>query len=62
MSKGSNDGRPKRGRRPMMVEATPPPLGEELIAKLQNAVNAAQRKRMADRNVGSASQSPDKQP
>ncbi len=44
-----------------MEEATPPPLSEELIAKLQNAVNAAQRKRVSDRNDASTSQSAERQ-
>jgi hypothetical protein len=60
MSNGTNDGRPKKDR-PMMDEAAPPPLSEELIAKLQRAVSAAQRKRMPDPKVISAIESPEKQ-
>jgi hypothetical protein len=66
MSKGTNDGRPKEGRpkegRPKTGEATPPPLSEKLIAKLQMAVGAAQRKRMPDPGDASASESPEKDP
>ena len=61
MPKEVNDGRPEEDR-PMIAEAiTPPPLNEKLIAKLQNAVRAAQRKRMRDLNEESASQSPERQ-
>ncbi len=44
MSKKSNDGGPRLPRPKRSVSA-PPPLSEELIAKLQGAVIAAQRKR-----------------
>jgi len=57
MSKGTNDGRPKEGR-PKTGEATPPPLSEKLIAKLQMAVGAAQRKRTPDPSDDSAGESP----
>jgi hypothetical protein len=60
MSKGANDGRPKEDR-PMTEEATPLPLSEKLIAQLQNAVSAAQRKRIPDPNDASASQSTERQ-
>ena len=60
MSKGTYDGRPQEGC-PMTDEAAPPPLSEELIAKLQNAVSAAQRKRMSDPDNASGSQSPERQ-
>lgn len=43
MSKKTRDGDPRKAR-PMMGEHSPPPLSEELITKLQAAVNAAQRK------------------
>jgi hypothetical protein len=45
MAKKPGDGRPQKGR-PRTAQASPPPLSEELIAKLQGAVEAAQRKRM----------------
>jgi hypothetical protein len=61
MSKGTNDGRPKEDR-PKTGEATPPPLSEKLIAKLQMAVGAAQRKRMPDPVDDSAGESPERQP
>jgi hypothetical protein len=56
MSKGAKDGRSKR-ERPMTEGPTPPPLSEELIAKLQRAVNAAQRQRMSDFDDVSESES-----
>ena len=43
MSKKTRDGEPGKARS-MVGERAPPPLSEELIAKLQAAVNAAQRK------------------
>jgi hypothetical protein len=58
MPKRTNDGRPEEGY-PMTEQATPMPLSEELIAKLQNAVRAAQRKRMPDPTDASPSQSPE---
>jgi hypothetical protein len=60
MSKGANDGGPKSDR-PIMEEAAPPPLSEELIAKLQSAVRAAQLKRVPDPKNKSAIESPEKQ-
>jgi hypothetical protein len=41
----TSDTRPKQSR-PIAAEPTPPFLSEKLIAKLQGAVSAAQRKRM----------------
>jgi len=61
MSKGTTDGRAKDGR-PKTDESTPPPLSEKLIAKLQMAVGAAQRKRMPDPSDASANESPERQP
>jgi hypothetical protein len=49
MSKGANDRRPKQDR-PTSEGPAPPPLSEKLIAKLQHAVNVAQRQRMSDIN------------
>jgi len=49
MSKRENDCEPKKAG-PMPGEAAPPLLSDKLIAQLQNAVSAAQRKRMSDRN------------
>jgi hypothetical protein len=43
MSKKTRDGEPGKDR-PMVDERAPPPLSEELITKLQAAVNAARRK------------------
>jgi hypothetical protein len=51
MSKRANGGKP-RTERP--EESQPPLLSEKLIAQLQDAVNAAQRKRMPDINDASA--------
>jgi hypothetical protein len=47
MFKRTRDGRPKR---PSIIAGEPTPqfLSEKLIAELQGAVNAAQRKRMPD--------------
>jgi hypothetical protein len=45
MSKKTSDGEPRISRL-TNGERTPPPLSEQLIAKLQGAVEAAQRKRM----------------
>jgi hypothetical protein len=45
MSKKTNDGEPRTVRL-TNGERTPPLLSEKLIAKLQGAVEAAQRKRM----------------
>jgi hypothetical protein len=49
MSKRENGCERKKGR-PMPREAAPPLLSDKLIAQLQHAVSAAQRKRMPDRN------------
>ena len=49
MSKRENGCGPKKGRS-MPVRAVPPLLSDKLIAQLQNAVSAAQRKRMPDLN------------
>jgi hypothetical protein len=43
----------------MRGEVAPPLLSDELIAQLQNAVSAARRKRMPDRNDSTA-ESPQK--
>ena len=59
MSKRENGYEPKKNR-PMLREAAPPLLGDKLIAQLQNAVSAAQRKRMPDRNDSTAG-SPEKE-
>jgi len=59
MSKRENAYGPKKDR-PMPGEAAPPLLSDKLIAQLQNAVSAAQRKRMPDRNDSTAI-SPDKE-
>jgi hypothetical protein len=59
MSKRENGCDPKKDR-PMPGEAAPPLLSDKLIAQLQNAVSAAQRKRMSDRNDSTAG-SPDKE-
>jgi hypothetical protein len=56
MTKTTSDGKPKKGR-PMTEGATPPLLSEKLIAQLQGAVSAAQRKRMPESNDASATQS-----
>jgi hypothetical protein len=61
MSKEANDRRPKQ-ERSMRDGPTPPPLSEKLIAKLQNAVSAAQRQRMANLNDASESESSEGQP
>jgi hypothetical protein len=53
MSKRENGYKPKKTP-PMPREAAPPLLSDELIAQLQNAVSAAQRKRMSDRNDSAA--------
>jgi hypothetical protein len=45
MSKKPNAGRPKNGDA-LKAFGTPPLLSEKLIAQLQGAVNAAQRKRL----------------
>jgi hypothetical protein len=59
MSKRENGCEPKKSR-PMPREAAPPLLSDELITQLQNAVSAAQRKRMPDRNDSTAG-SPEKE-
>ena len=53
MSKRENGREPRKGR-PMPGETAPPLLSDKLIAQLQNAVGAAQRKRMSDRNDSTA--------
>ena len=53
MLKRENGRKPKRDR-PMPGEAAPPLLSDELIAQLQNAVSAAQRKRVTDRDDSTA--------
>ena len=59
MSKGAKE-RPKRVRL-MIEDIAPPPLSEELIAKLQHAVSAARRKRMPEPKEVSEIESPEKQ-
>ena len=59
MSKRENGCEPKK-HRPMPGEAAPPLLSDKLIAQLQNAVGAARRKRMSDRNDSTAG-SPEKE-
>jgi hypothetical protein len=56
MSKRAIDGNDKKGQ-PMTEEAPPPLLSEELVAQLQAAVNAAQRKRLSAPYDSSASRS-----
>lgn len=56
MAKKSPDGRPRKDP-PTTEEATPPLLSKKLIAQLQGAVRAAQRKRMPDPNDAPASRS-----
>ncbi len=56
MPKISPDGKPRKDR-PTTEEATPPLLSKKLIAQLQGAVRAAQRKRMADPGDPPVSQS-----
>lgn len=51
MSKKTKGGEPRHGR-PMMAERAPPFLSEELVAKLQAAVNAAHRKHHMRNRVG----------
>jgi hypothetical protein len=46
MPKKDDDDKP-RSARPVRGERPPPPLSEKLIAQLQGAVDAAQRKRGA---------------
>jgi hypothetical protein len=53
MSKRTSDGKSLKDR-PMTEESPPPPLSEKLIAQLQGAVNAAQRRRKSDPNDASA--------
>jgi hypothetical protein len=60
MSKRVSDDRPKKDR-PMTEEATPPLLSEKLIAQLQGAVDAAQRKQLPQPNDASASRSAEKE-
>jgi hypothetical protein len=62
MSKRTREGRPEKGD-PMSEQSTAPPLlSEHLIAQLQRAVSAAQRKRMAEPDEESASGSPGTEP
>ena len=56
MSKRASRGIAKKAC-PMTEEATPPPLSKKLIAQLQGAVKAAQRKRLADPGEAPAGQS-----
>ena len=58
MLKRENGCEPKKDR-PIPGEAAPPLLSDKLIAQLQNAVSAAQRKRMTERNDSTA-RSPEK--
>jgi hypothetical protein len=60
MSKRAIDDKSKQDR-PMTGEATPPLLSEELIAQLQRAVSAAQRKRMPEPNDPTAGRSAEKE-
>ena len=60
MAKKSPDGRPRKDP-PTTEEATPPLLSKKLIAQLQGAVRAAQRKRTADPGDPPASQSAETQ-
>lgn len=48
MSKTARDDKSKNGRAPI-AESNPPRLSEELIAQLQQAVGAAQRRRAPQR-------------
>lgn len=57
MSKKTRDGDPGKAR-PMMSERAPPPLSEELIIKLQAAVNAARRKHDTRNRVGGETNDP----
>jgi hypothetical protein len=59
MSKGTNDRRAKEAQQ-KTLGTTPPPLSEKLIAKLQMAVGAAQRKRMPDPSDASAGEFPER--
>jgi hypothetical protein len=47
MSKKTSGSKPKNSR-PITAEPTPPLLGDKLIAQLQGAVSAAQRKRVGE--------------
>jgi hypothetical protein len=49
MSKRASDGRSQKDR-PTTEEAAPPLLSEKLIAQLQGAVSAAQRRRKSEPN------------
>jgi hypothetical protein len=53
MSKRAKDSESKRSR-PRTEESAPPLLSDKLIAQLQGAVSAAQRKRTSDPNEASA--------
>jgi hypothetical protein len=59
MPKRENGYEPKKDR-PMPREAAPPLLSDKLIAQLQDAVSAAQRRRMPDLNDSTAG-SPEKE-
>jgi hypothetical protein len=56
MSKRARNENGKKGQ-PETQEAPPPFLSEELVAQLQAAVNAAQRKRLSEPCDSSASRS-----
>jgi hypothetical protein len=56
MAKRAKDPESKRSR-PTTEESAPPLLSEKLIAQLQGAVGAAQRKRMSGPNEASATRS-----
>jgi hypothetical protein len=53
VSKRQNGGESKKNR-PGRGEVAPPLLSDELIAQLQNAVSAARRNRMPERNDSTA--------
>lgn len=59
MSKKTRDGQPKQSDL-SAGEPTPPLLSEKLIAQLQGAVNAAQRKRMSHSVVKGENRSAEK--
>jgi hypothetical protein len=52
MAKTANGSKPKKDR--PTTEASPPLLSEKLIAQFQNAVCAARRKQISDRDDASA--------
>ena len=61
MSKRTYDGTSRKDR-PPTEEAAPPLLSEKLIAQLQGAVSAAQRRRKPDPGEASANQAVDQIP